>query len=81
MTTQPGRSGSVGETRQRNTDYFLDIKAAYTDSLEHQAAKDLPQAQADDNNPELIQIEQAHTDSLGHQVVQDLLQGERGRRI
>ena len=31
-------------TSPQNTDYFLDIKPAYTDSLEHRAAQDLPQA-------------------------------------
>ena len=59
----------------QNTDYFLNIKPAYTHGPEHRAAQDPSQAKADDSNPELVHTETVHTNSLEHIGAQDLLQG------
>ena len=59
----------------QNSDYFLDIKPAYTHGPEHRAAQDPSHAKADDSNLKLILTNPAHTNSLERVAAQELPQG------
>ena len=69
------KSRDIVNLSPQNTDYFLNIKPAYTHGPEHRAAQDPSQAKADDSNPELVHTDPAHTNSLEQIAAQDLPQG------